>query len=85
MPTPPMTPETRAELLEHLTHTCVLWTEDVMKGYFHDPKSSEAQQMLLEAYARAIHQIANRLPNRKAVLRTFLIELQDLVNKEYLK
>lgn len=78
----PMSPETRAELLEHLTHTCVLWTEDVMKGYFHDPKSSEAQQMILEAYARAIHTIALRLPNRKAVLKTFLLELQDLVNKE---
>ncbi len=83
MPTPtPLSPELRAELLEHLTHACVLWTEDVMKGYFHDPKSSEAQQMVLEAYARAIQQIAKRLPNRQAVLRTFLIELQDLVNKE---
>lgn len=78
----PLTPETRAELLAHLTHTCVLWTEDVMKGYFYDPKSSEAQQMLLEAYAGAITTIANRLPNRKAVLKTFLIELQDLVNKD---
>ena len=80
--TTPLTPETRAELLEHLTHACVLWTEDVMKGYFDDPKSSEAQQMVLEAYARAIQTIAARLPNRTAVLRTFLIELQDLVNKD---
>jgi hypothetical protein len=82
MPTPPLTPELRAELLEHITHACVLWTEDVMKGYFTDPKSSEAQQMVLEAYAHAIQRIAKRLPNRQAVLKTFLIELQDLVNKE---
>ena len=82
MANPPMTPEVRKELLAHLTHTCVLWTEDIMKGYFDDPKDSVSQQMILEAYAGAINVIANRLPNRKAVLQTFLIELQDLVNKE---
>lgn len=82
MPTKHLPPQVRAELLDHLTRACVLWTEDVLKGYFDDPKSSEAQQMVLEAYARAITQIAGTLPNRKAVLATFLIELQDLVNKD---
>jgi hypothetical protein len=77
-----MTPEARRELLDHLTRACVLWTEDVMKGYFDDPRDTMSQQMVLEAYAGAITTIANRLPNRKAVLKTFLIELQDLVNKE---
>jgi hypothetical protein len=82
MTTTPLTPQGRAELLEHMTHATILWTEDLMKGYFEDPKGSEAQQLTLEAYAQAITIIANRLPNRKALLKTFLLELQDTVNKE---
>lgn len=83
MANPAMTPTVRKELLEHLTHACVLWTEDVMKGYFDDPKDSIAQQMILEAYAQAIQVIASRTGNRRAVLKTFLIELQDAVNKDH--
>ena len=82
MPNPDTTPEVRAELLAHLTHACVLWTEDIMKGYFVDPKDTMAQQMILEAYAGAITTVAAALPNRQAVLKTFLIELQDRINKD---
>lgn len=78
----PLTPEVRKELLDHLTHACILWTEDIMKGYFEDPKDSTSQQLMLEAYAGAITTIANRLPNRKAILKTFLMELQDSLNKD---
>jgi hypothetical protein len=79
-----MSPEVRKDLLAHLTHACVLWTEDIMKGYFDDPKDSVSQQMILEAYAEAIQVIAARTGNRQAVLKTFLIELQDAVNKDQL-
>lgn len=82
MPNEPLAPQARRELLDHLTHACILWTEDIMKGYFDDPKSSESQQLVLEAYAGAITTIASRLPNRTAVLKTFLLELQDSISKE---
>lgn len=82
MANPQMSPQMRSELLAHLTQACILWTEDVMKGYFDDPKDSQAQQLVLEAYAAALTTIANRLPNRQAILKTFLIELQDQLNKE---
>lgn len=77
-----MTPEVRKEILTNLTKTCVLWTEDLMKGFFDDPQSSIAHQLVLEAYAAAIITLSNRLPNRKAILKTFVIELQDSINKE---
>ena len=82
MPNKPLTPEVRRELLDNLTRACVLWTEDLMKGYFDDPKDSAAQQLILEAYAGAITQIAHRMPNRTAILKTFLIELQDRITQE---
>lgn len=69
--------EARKELLDHLTRACVLWTEDIMKGYFEDPKSTTSQQLILEAFAGAVTEIASRLPNRTAALQTFLLELQD--------
>ena len=78
----PVTPEVRKEILASLTKTCVLWTEDLMKGFFDDPQSSFAHQMVLEAYAAAILTLSNRLPNRAAILKTFVIELQDSINKE---
>ena len=82
MPSPPLTPEVQRELLAHLTHACILWTEDIMKGYFTDPNDSMAQQMILEAYAGAITTIAKRMPNRQAILKTFILELQDRANKD---
>ena len=82
MPNPPLTPEVRAELLVHLTRSVVLWTEDIMKGYFEDPTDSMAQQMILDAYAGAITEIAQRTPNGRALLKTFIHELQDRENKE---
>ena len=81
-PNPPTTPEVRAEMLGHMTRACVLWTEDLMKGYFVDPTDTMAQQMVLEAFAGAVTEIASRMPNRQAVMRTFLIELQDRINKD---
>lgn len=82
MPNPPLTHEVRQEMLGHMTQACVRWTEDLMKGYFVDPNDTVAQQMILEAYAGAVTEIASHLPNRQAVLRTFLIEIQDRINKD---
>lgn len=78
----PLTPEVRAELLDHMTRACVLWAEDLMSSYFTDPKSSGAQQLLLEAYTAAITTVASKLPNRLAMLQTFTHEIQDFINKE---
>lgn len=78
----PLSPEVRQELLRSLTQACVLWTEDLMKGYFDDPHDSSAQQLILEAYAAAVTTIAARTPSRSAILRTFLMELQDRINKD---
>ena len=82
MANPKLTPEVQAELLATLTRSVVLWTEDIMKGYFDDPNDSMAQQMILEAYAGAISEIALRTPNGRAIIKTFIHELQDRVNKE---
>jgi hypothetical protein len=82
MTDPLLSPEIRQEILDNMTRTCILWTEDLMKGYFADPTSTIAQQMVLEAYAEAITQIAKRMPNRTAALKTFALELQDRITKE---
>jgi len=75
-------PEVRQELPDSITHACVLWTEDIMKGYFPDPTDSVAQQIVLEAYAKAITTLVKPVPDKKSVLQTFILELQDLTNKE---
>lgn len=83
MSTSKMTKEARSELLSHLTHACVLWTEDIMKGYFEDPTDTQSQQIILEAYAAAVAEIASRQPNRKAALQTFIHELQDAASSKF--
>lgn len=78
-----LTKEARAELLSHLTHACVVWTEDIMKGYFENPEDTQSQQIILEAYASAIAELASRQPNRKAALQTFIHELQDAASAKF--
>jgi hypothetical protein len=39
--------------------------------------------MVFEAYAGAITTIAKRFPNSKAILTTFVNEMQDCIEKEF--
>lgn len=71
--------EVNREMLEHLTHMCVLWNEEIMDGWFTDPNETMALQMMVEAHAQALAVIASRHPDKPALVETFIEELRDSV------
>jgi hypothetical protein len=77
-----VTPEVRKDILDNLTRTCELWVQEVMKGYFEHPKSPFAKQMMLEAFAAALVQMADRSSEGRSIMQTFIHELQDAATKE---
>lgn len=74
---PLMNPDTRKELLDHMTHMCVQWNDEVLEGWFERPYDNMALQMLIEAQANALIQMSARVANQPALTETFLRELQD--------
>ena len=82
MANPALTPEVKKDLLDNMTRATILWTEDLMKGYFDDPHDSMAQQMILEAFAAALAKMARLSPTSTAITQTFIHELQERLNKE---
>lgn len=77
-----ITPEVRAELVDHMTFACLQWSEDLLRGFFDEPNCALAHEMLLEAYAEAVAIRAKQDPRQKAAVQTFIFELQDRLNKE---
>ena len=74
---PRLTVEIKREMLEHLTHACLLWNEEIMKEYLGDPDDMMSFQILIEAHAQALATIASRHPDRPALVATFIEELRD--------
>ena len=79
MPQSPISPSVRAELLASMTSTCSAWMRELMKGYFDNPSEPFAQQLMLEAFAGALAEMARHTPQGLAIVQTFILELQESV------
>lgn len=76
-----VTPEVRNHLRDHMAHTCSGWLDELMRGYFDDPRSNFARQLTLEAMAKALVGMVKAPPARLAVLETHILELTDYLKE----
>lgn len=76
-----LAPEVRQHILDNLTATCEEWLREVMRGFFDEPDSRFAKQLMLEAFAIALTRMASHSPEGPALVQTYIHELQDQVDK----
>lgn len=78
-----VTPEVRKDILKTMGKSTALFLDDLIKGFFAKPDSSEALQVLIEATALGLFTFADKNPKGFAMVQTFVYELQDIINRNH--
>lgn len=72
-----LSPEIKQTLTEYLSVGVAQYLETSMRGYFPNPKSADAREVMLTAVAHALRQVTATDPTARATLRTFALELLE--------
>lgn len=72
-----ISPEIKQTLTEYLSVGIAQFLETSMKGYFPNPASPDARDVMLAAVAQALRQVTENDPTARATLRTFALELLE--------
>lgn len=75
-----VTPEIRKDLAMAMARSTEIFLDQLVRGFFDNPDSSFARQVVIETTGQAVARIARRSPEGLAFLQTYCHELQDIIN-----
>ncbi len=76
-----ISPEVRRRVLYQMSRAHRLFINDLLRGFFANPRSTLAHQVLLESTADTVIGLATTTPEGMALCQTFILELQDALNR----
>jgi hypothetical protein len=76
----PLTGQNRENMISYIHQPLIAWLNEIMKGMFVAPRSSDACDVTAEAVARALRDTIGAQPYGKAILQRLALDILDETN-----